>query len=209
MVSVLLRARLRKTVYGQVFLPWLQAVPVHTDSVCVSCKQIWSAKNIFGGGNEVLRKWGGKPIDVSHLRFKVRTLRRRPCGAARRTCALAIGSGRADWCCCRPWMGNILAANGASAAKHFPAIFPRWEDALHRASELAPIFDSRAAFHACTQLQRRFPVTDTLGAQYLATAEWLLLLECAAPSPNIDHLPVCCKNSVNLACLAGGAEDHT
>jgi len=39
-------------------------------------------------------------------------------------------------------------------------------------------------------------------------AEWLLLLECAAPRPNIDHVASLLQNSVTWPVLLERAEDH-
>jgi len=134
----------RKTVYGQVFLPWLQAVPVqHGQRVCVSLQAnlvgeeyIWRWETKFyGNGEEADRCFRQSTFQGANVTPQ----------ALRRCAADFVPSlseaGRADWWLLQAMDGKTsLQQMAQAAAKHFPAIFPRWEDALHRAAELAARF---------------------------------------------------------------------
>jgi protein arginine N-methyltransferase 1 len=134
----------RKTVYGQVFLPWLEAVPVQQGNEIFVRLQAnlvgedyvwqWEMRICGDGGN------AGRCFQQSTFlgaNFTPQSLRHR---AADFVPSLS-DEGQAN-----RWL--LLAMNGKTslqqmaqaAAQRFPAIFPRWEDALHRAAELAARF---------------------------------------------------------------------
>jgi protein arginine N-methyltransferase 1 len=134
----------RKTVYGQTFLPWLEAVPVQKGKEILVRLQAnlvgedyvwqWETRICGDGGN------AGQCFRQSTFQgenFTTQSLRRR---AADFVPSLSE-EGQADC-----WL--LLAIDGKTslqqmaraAAERFPSIFPRWEDALHRAADLAARF---------------------------------------------------------------------
>lgn len=135
---------LRKTVYGQVFLPWLEAVPVQQgkeifvrlQAHLVGEDYVWQWETrICGDGGDASRCFQQSTFQGEN--FTPQSLQRR---AADFVPSLSE-EGQAD-----RWL--LLAMDGKAslqqmaraAAERFPAIFPRWEDALHRAAELAARF---------------------------------------------------------------------
>jgi protein arginine N-methyltransferase 1 len=134
----------RKTIYGQVFLPWLEAVPVQRGQrICVSLhanlvgeEYIWRWETkIPGNGKDADRFF--QQSTFQGATFTPQSLRRR---AADFVPSLSE-EGQAN-----RWMLQAIDGNTSlqdiaqAAAKKFPQIFPRWEDALHRAAELATQF---------------------------------------------------------------------
>jgi protein arginine N-methyltransferase 1 len=134
----------RKTIYGQVFLPWLEAVPVQQG------QQIFVNLQTNLVGEEYIWRWetkvcvNGQDAD-RHFRqstfqganFTPQALRRR---AADFVPSLSE-EGHIDRWLLQAMDGKTsLQEMAQAAAQRFPAIFPRWEDALHRAAELAAQF---------------------------------------------------------------------
>ena len=135
---------LQKTVYGQVFLPWLEAVPVRQgQKIFVSL-----LANLVG--EEYVWRWETKICgDATHatLHFQQSTFQ----GAnftpqSLRRCAadfvpLLSDEGQANRWLLQAMDGKAsLQEMAHEASQRFPAIFPRWEDALHRAAGLAKQF---------------------------------------------------------------------
>jgi protein arginine N-methyltransferase 1 len=131
------------TVYAQVFLPWLEAVLVERGqriSICLQANLI---------GEEYIWRWETK-ISTSdgtrhHFRqstfhgatFTPQALRRR---AADFVPSLSE-EGQVDRWLLQAMDGKMsLQQMAEAAAERFPSIFTRWQDALHRAAELARQF---------------------------------------------------------------------
>ena len=134
----------QKTVYQQVFLPWLEPVPLRQG------QEIFVSLHANLVGQEYVWRWEtkipGNEKDAGRFfrqstfqgaTFTPQSLRRRAAdfvpslseeGQANRWMLQAI-DGKAS-----------LQEIAQAAAKKFPQIFPRWEDALHRAAELATQF---------------------------------------------------------------------
>jgi SAM-dependent methyltransferase len=135
---------MRKTVYGQVFLPWLEPVPVQPGQAIEVRLQAnlvgedymwcWDSKiDAAAGGRE--RSFQQSTFYGTNL--SAESLRRR---AADFVPALSE-QGEADRWLLQAMDGETsLQQMAQAAAQRFPAIFPRWEDALHRAAELAAQF---------------------------------------------------------------------
>jgi protein arginine N-methyltransferase 1 len=133
-----------KTIYGQVFLPWLEAVPVqHGQRICVSLQAnlvgeeyIWRWETkVRGNGNSADRRFRQSTFQGAN--FTPQALRRR---AADFVPALSE-EGQVDRWLLEAMDGKTsLQKMAQAAAERFPSIFPRWEDALHRAAELARQF---------------------------------------------------------------------
>lgn len=133
-----------KTIYGQVVLPWLEAVPVqHGQEICVSLQAnlvgeeyIWRWEtNVHGNGNVADRCF--RQSTFQGATFTPQALRRR---AAEYVPSLSE-EGQADRWLLQAMDGKTsLQQMAQAAAKRFPTIFPRWEDALHRAADLARQF---------------------------------------------------------------------
>jgi protein arginine N-methyltransferase 1 len=133
-----------KTIYGQVFLPWLEAVPVqHGQQICVSLQAnlvgdeyIWRWEtNVRGNGNGPDRCFRQSTFQGAN--FTPQALRRR---AADFVPSLSE-EGQVDRWLLQAMDGKTsLQQIAQAAAERFPAIFPRWQDALHRAAELARQF---------------------------------------------------------------------
>jgi len=131
-------------IYGQVFLPWLEAVPVQPGKE-ISVR-IWA--NLVG--EEYVWRWEtkicGDATDAARCfqqstfqgaNFTPQSLRRR---AADFVPSLSE-EGQANRWLLQAMDGKASLQEMAHvAAERFPAIFPRWEDALHRAAELARQF---------------------------------------------------------------------
>jgi protein arginine N-methyltransferase 1 len=134
----------RKTVYGQVFLSWLEAIPVQQGqkiSVKLGTNLVgddyvwrWDTK-ICDGANGVGRHLQQSTFQGANL--TPQSLRRR---AADFAPALSE-EGQADRWLLQAMDGKASLEQMARAAtKQFPKIFPRWEDALRRAADLAAQF---------------------------------------------------------------------
>jgi type I protein arginine methyltransferase len=134
----------RKTVYGQVFLPWLEPVAVQP------AQQISMRLQANLVGEEYIWRWDTKicadaksparcfqQSTFQGANFTPEALRRR---AAEFVPSLSE-EGQADRWLLQAIDGKTsLQQMAQAAAQRFPAVFPRWEDALHRAAELARQF---------------------------------------------------------------------
>jgi protein arginine N-methyltransferase 1 len=132
------------TIYGQVFLPWLEPVAVQSGQrICVNLQA-----NLVG--EEYIWRWDTKLSangEAGERLFRQSTFQ---CAnftpqALQRRAADFVPSlsedGFADRWLLQAMDGQIsLQQMAQAAALRFPAIFPRWEDALHRAAELARQF---------------------------------------------------------------------
>jgi len=133
-----------KTIYGQVFLPWLEAVPVQPgQQIClgleanlVAEEYIWRWETrIRGNGKNADRFFQQSTFQGAN--FTPQSLRRR---AADFVPSLSE-EGEAN-----RWMLQAMDGKASlqeiaqAAAKIFPQTFPRWEDALHLAAQLATQF---------------------------------------------------------------------
>jgi protein arginine N-methyltransferase 1 len=132
------RPGFRKTIYGQVFLPWLEAVSVQRGQKV----SIRLQANLVG--EEYVWRWDTKIADRCFQQstflgasFTPQSLRRR---AAAFVPSLSE-EGQADRWLLQAMDGKTSLHEMAQAAsERFPSIFRRWEDALHRAAELATQF---------------------------------------------------------------------
>jgi protein arginine N-methyltransferase 1 len=134
----------RKTIYGQVFLPWLEPVPVeqgqevfvnlHADLVGEEYVWRWETK-IARNGKDASRFFQQSTFQGAN--FTPRSLRRR----ASDFVPSLSEEGHVDSWLLQAMDGKTsLQEMAQAAAKRFPTIFLRWEDALHRAAELAAQF---------------------------------------------------------------------
>jgi protein arginine N-methyltransferase 1 len=133
-----------KSIYGQVFLPWLEAVPVQDgQSVNVNLQAnlvgddyIWRWETrVPGNGKGADRCFRQSTFEGAN--FAPQALRRR---AADFVPSLSE-EGYADRWLVQAMDGKTsLQQMAQTAAEKFPTIFPGWEDALHRAAELARQF---------------------------------------------------------------------
>ena len=133
-----------KTIYGQVFLPWLEAVPVqHGQRICVGLQAnlvgeeyVWRWEtSVDGDKNGAERCF--RQSTFQGATFTPQALRRR---AGDYVPSLSE-EGQADRWLLQAMDGKTsLQQMAQAAATNFPSIFPRWEDALHRAAELARKF---------------------------------------------------------------------
>jgi SAM-dependent methyltransferase len=134
----------RNTVYGQVLLPWLEAVPVQTG------QKIFVTLQANLVGEEYVWRWETKISPnakgpgrcFQQSTFLGTNLTRE---SLRRRAANFVPSlseeGRADRWLLQAMDGKTsLQQMAQAAAEEFPRIFPRWEDALRRAAELAAQF---------------------------------------------------------------------
>jgi len=134
----------RKSVYGQVFLPWLEAVPVqegqnislglHANLIGKEYVWRWETK-IAGNGKVADRTFQQSTFQGAN--FTPQSLRRR---AADFVPSLSEEGQANRWMLQAIDGKTSLQEIAQAAAKKFPQIFPRWEDALHRAAELATQF---------------------------------------------------------------------
>jgi type I protein arginine methyltransferase len=134
----------RKSIYGQVFLPWVKAVPVQQgqqifvrlQANLVGQEYIWRWETkISGHANDAGPHF--KQSTFQGANFTPQALRRR---AADFVPSLSE-EGQADRWLLQAMDGKTsLQQMAQAAAERFPAMFPRWEDALHRAAELAAQF---------------------------------------------------------------------
>jgi protein arginine N-methyltransferase 1 len=133
-----------KTVYGQVFLPWLEAVSVqqgqevsmtvHADLVGDEYVWRWETK-IPSNSQNLNRHFQQSTFQGAN--FTPESLRRR---AADFVPSLSE-TGQADLWLLKAIDGKTsLQQMAEAAARRFPSTFPRWEDALHRAAQLAAQF---------------------------------------------------------------------
>jgi protein arginine N-methyltransferase 1 len=130
-----------KTIYGQVFLPWLEAVPlqqgqeifVSLQANLVGGEYIWRWETkICGDTKDAGRSF--KQSTFQSANVSPQSLRRR---AADFVPALSE-DGLADRWLLHAMNGKAsLQQIAQAAAERFPAIFPLWQDALRRAAELA------------------------------------------------------------------------
>jgi protein arginine N-methyltransferase 1 len=133
-----------KNVYGQVFLPWLEPVPVQQgQSVHVRLRANLVGEDYVWRWETDISARDGRPARrfvQSTLQGAVlspESLRRR---AADFVPTLSE-SGEADRFILDAIDGNLsLQQIAQSAAARFPKVFPRWEDALRRAADLAAQF---------------------------------------------------------------------
>lgn len=133
----------QKTVYGQIFLPLLEPVPLEqSQKISVSLHA-----NLVG--DDYIWRWETKIFEngaiTKHFRqstfqganFAPESLRRR----AGDFVPSLSEEGQADRWLLQAMDGKTsLQQMAQAAAQRFPAIFPRWEKALHRAAELARQF---------------------------------------------------------------------
>jgi protein arginine N-methyltransferase 1 len=134
----------RNTVYGQVFLPWLETVPVQPrQRICVKLQAdlvgkeyIWRwDTNICGDANGASRHFQQSTFQGGT--FTSQALRRR---AADFVPSLSEEGQANHWILQAIDGKKSLQEIAQEGSKAFPKIFPRWEDALHRAAELATQF---------------------------------------------------------------------
>jgi precorrin-6B methylase 2 len=133
-----------KPIYGQVFLPWLEAIPLQDGQrICISLQAnlvggeyIWRWEtNVSGNGNAADRCFRQSTFQGAN--FTPQALRRR---AADYVPALSE-EGQVDRWLLEAMDGKTsLQEMAQAAAQRFPSIFRGWEDALHRAAELAKQF---------------------------------------------------------------------
>lgn len=134
----------KRSVYGQRFFPWPHAVTVEAGQdiqVCLQADLVgddyvwrWETK-ICGNANVATRHFQQSTFHGAN--FTPQSLRRR---AADFVPALSE-EGRADRWLLQAMDGKVsLQQMAQAAAAHFPKIFPRWEDALRRAADLAAQF---------------------------------------------------------------------
>ena len=132
------------TIYRQMFLPWLEAVRVtegqkievqlQADLIASDYIWRWDTK-IYGSDARAERHFQQSTLEGAQ--FSPASLR---CRAADFVPTLS-DAGQADRCLLEAMDGKTsLQQMARAAAERFPAIFPRWEDALHRAAELAARF---------------------------------------------------------------------
>lgn len=134
----------RKTIYGQVFLPWLepvlvaegQAIEVKLHADLIGSDYIWRWETkICGSSGHGARHFRQSTFHGAN--FTPQSLRRR---AADFVPALSE-EGRANRWLLQAIDGKTsLQQMAQAAAEKFPHVFPRWEDALRRAAELAEQF---------------------------------------------------------------------
>jgi protein arginine N-methyltransferase 1 len=134
----------QKTVYGQLFLPWLepasveqgQKIQVSLHANLVGDDYVWRWETrICGNGKNAERYFQQSTFHGAN--FTPEALRRR---AADFVPSLSE-EGQADRWLLQAIDGKTSLQQMAQAAtRQFPKLFPRWEDALHRAAELARQF---------------------------------------------------------------------
>lgn len=134
----------RRNVYGQVFLPWLQPIPVaggqriqvRLQANLVGDDYVWCWDATVPAGTNGAKQCFRQSTFQS-ANFTPQALRRR---SADFVPALSE-QGRADRFLLQAMDGTAsLQQMAQAAAERFPAIFPRWEDALVRAADLAKQF---------------------------------------------------------------------
>jgi type I protein arginine methyltransferase len=132
------RPGFRKTIYGQVFLPWLEAVSVQRGQKV----SIRLQANLVG--EEYVWRWDTKIADRCFQQSTFLGANFTPQSLRRRAAAFVPSlseEGQADRWLLQAMDGKTSLQEMAQAAsERFPSIFRRWEDALHRAAELARQF---------------------------------------------------------------------
>ena len=130
-------------VYGQRFFPWPHPIPVEVG------QEIQVSLHADVVGDDYVWRWETKitPRDRAAFHFCQSTFHGANLTAqALRRCAAEYApslseEGQADRWLLEAMDGKTsLQQMAQAAAQRFPAIFPRWEDALHRAAELARQF---------------------------------------------------------------------
>lgn len=131
-------------IYGQVFLPWLESVEVSKGqqirvALCadpVGTNYVWRWEtHIRRHNGEIQRKFSQSTFHGAS--FTPDSLRRRAADFV----PVLSETGQADRWLLQAIDGNTsLQQMAQAAAARFPTIFQRWEDALHRAAELARRF---------------------------------------------------------------------
>ena len=135
---------LQKTIYGQVFLPWLEAVPLQQE------QKIFVSLQANLVGEEYIWRWETKICgDTKNAgrSFKQSTFQSANVSpqSLRRRAADFVPSLSEDGLADR-WLLHAMDGKASLrqiaqvAAERFPAIFPLWQDALRRAAELARQF---------------------------------------------------------------------
>jgi type I protein arginine methyltransferase len=135
---------LQKSIYGQVFLPWPEAVPVQKE------QKIFVSLQANLVGEEYIWRWETKICGDSKdagRSFKQSTFQSANVSpqSLRRRAADFVPSLSEDGLADR-WLLHAMDGKASlqqiaqAAAEHFPAIFPLWQDALRRAAELARQF---------------------------------------------------------------------
>lgn len=133
----------RKNVYGQVFLPWVEPVAVRKGQ----CVQVRLQANLVG--NDYVWCWDTKitrdgkgAVGFNQSTFQGANFT--PQGLRRRAADFVPSlseEGQADRWLLQAMDGKTsLQQMAQEAARQFPKIFPRWEDALRRAADLAAQF---------------------------------------------------------------------
>src|SRR5882762_10085894 len=128
----------RKTIYGQVFLPWLEAVPVQQG------QQIFVNLRANLVGDEYIWRWetkirgNGKDADRCFRQSTFQGANFTPNALQRRAgdfVPTLSEEGQVDRWLLQAMDGKTsLQEMAQAAAKQFPRTFPRWEHALHRAA---------------------------------------------------------------------------
>ena len=135
---------LQKSIYGQVFLPWPEAVPVQKE------QKIFVSLQANLVGEEYIWRWETKICGDSKdagRSFKQSTFQSANVSpqSLRRRAADFVPSLSEDGLADR-WLLHAMDGKASlqqiaqAAAERFPAIFPLWQDALRRAAELARQF---------------------------------------------------------------------
>jgi hypothetical protein len=132
------------TIYGQVFLPWSQPVSVQegqrievsVQTNLVGEEYIWQWETrVSGNGDAAGQRF--RQSTFQGASFTPQALRRR----ATDFVPSLSEQGLADRWLLQAMDGNTSLQQMAQAAvERFPSLFPRWENALHRAAELARQF---------------------------------------------------------------------
>jgi type I protein arginine methyltransferase len=130
-------------VYGQRFFPWPQSVALEAGQEV----QVRLAADLVG--EDYIWRWETQITSPSGaaLHFRQSTFEGAEFTPAALRCRAAdfvpalSGGGLVDRWLLHAMDGKTsLRQIALAAAQHFPAVFPRWEDALHRAAELARQF---------------------------------------------------------------------
>jgi protein arginine N-methyltransferase 1 len=134
----------QKTIYGQMFLPWLEPVPVQENHKILVSLQA----NLVG--EEYVWRWDTqictdtkdpsrcfRQSTFNGANFTPQALRRH---AADFVPSLSEEGQANRWLLQAMDGKTSLQEMAQAAATHFPKVFRRWEDALHRAAQLATQF---------------------------------------------------------------------
>jgi type I protein arginine methyltransferase len=132
------------SVYGQMFFPWLTAVPlehgqdvkVRLQADLVGADYVWQWETHIAG-NRFAPERHFRQSTLQGAVFSPASLRRRAADFVPKL----SDSGEADRWLLQAIDGKAsLQEIAKSAAQRFPKVFPRWENALHRVAELAAEF---------------------------------------------------------------------